>query len=121
MKPLATSYKSIWLVDFEFIAKEGNIPEVVCLVAHDLVSGMIIRSWQDELYRLSKPPYDISNDSLFIAYYASAEFGCHLSLGWGLPVNVIDLFVEFRNKTNGISLPCGAGLIGALSYFGLDS
>jgi hypothetical protein len=115
------TYKSVWLVDFEFIAKDGNIPKVVCLVAHDLVSGKTIRSWQDELYTLSKPPYDISNDSLFIAYYASAEFGCHLSLGWDLPVNVLDLFVEFRNKTNGISLPCGAGLVGALSYYGLDS
>ena len=31
--------------------------------------------------------------------YASAELGCHLALGWPLPDNVLDLYVEFRNLT----------------------
>ncbi|MDB4409323.1 DNA polymerase [Gammaproteobacteria bacterium] len=38
-----------------------------------------------------------------------------------MPVNVLDLFVEFRNHTNGLPVPCGAGLIGALAWFGLNS
>jgi hypothetical protein len=56
-----------------------------------------------------------------VAYLASAELGCHLVLGWPLPVRVLDLYVEFRNWTNGLSLPHGAGLLGALAWFGLDS
>jgi hypothetical protein len=31
------------------------------------------------------------------------------------------LFTEFRNLTNGLDVPCGNGLLGALAYFGLDS
>ena len=33
---------------------------------------------------------------------------------------MLDLFAEFRNQTNGIAMPNGAGLLGALSYYGLD-
>ena len=44
-----------------------------------------------------------------------------LSLGWPLPERVVDLFVEFRNTTNGLPKPRGNGLLGALTYFGLDS
>jgi hypothetical protein len=62
-----------------------------------------------------------ANNCLYVAYYSSAEFGCHLALGWKLPARVLDLFVEFRNLTNGKRLPCGAGLLGALAWFGLDS
>ena len=39
----------------------------------------------------------------------------------GLPSNILDLYTEFRNLTNGLPLPCGRGLIGALAYFGIDS
>ena len=35
--------------------------------------------------------------------------------------HVLDLFVEFRNLTNGLTTPCGNGLLGALTYFGLSS
>jgi hypothetical protein len=38
-----------------------------------------------------------------------------------MPERVLDLYVEFRRHTNGKWTPNGAGLIGALSYFGLNS
>jgi hypothetical protein len=56
-----------------------------------------------------------------VAYYASAELGCHLALKWPMPARILDLFVEFRCLTNGRPTPCGSGLLGALAYFGLDS
>ena len=115
------SFREVWLVDFEFSAPSGERPNVVCLVARELASGHILRLWQDELAGMKQPPYAIGKDVLFVAYYASAEIGCHLSLGWPLPTNVLDLFVEFRNHTNGLALPCGAGLLGALAWFGLGS
>lgn len=114
-------FKEIWAVDFEFAAPSGAASQVRCMVAHELRSGRKIRLWEDELAQLSAPPYAISSDALFIAYYASAEFGCHLSLGWDLPACVLDLFTEFRNLTNGLPTLCGGGLLGALAHFGLSS
>ena len=68
---------------------------------------------------MKEPPYPTDAGSLFVAYYASAEMGCHLALGWGLPMHVLDLCIEFRNLTNGLTLPCGRDLLGALQWFGL--
>jgi hypothetical protein len=38
-----------------------------------------------------------------------------------VPVNILDLFTEFRNYTNGLPTAAGSGLVGALAHFGLDS
>jgi DNA polymerase-1 len=111
-------FKEIWLMDFEFGAKAGDIPEPVCLVAWELRSGQKLRLWCDEFSAL--PPYSTKPDSLFIAYFASAEISCHLALGWPLPERVLDLYVEFRNHTNGLPTISGAGLLGALAHYGLD-
>jgi DNA polymerase-1 len=81
----------------------------------------VARLWQEELQELGTAPYATGSEALFVAYYASAEFGCHLALDWALPEHVLDLYVEFRNLTNGRSTPCGRGLLGALNWFGLDS
>src|SRR5947208_1441290 len=113
-------FREVVLADFEFHAPPGERPTPVCLVAHELGSGRTYRLWQDDLQRLPEPPYPVGADCLFVAYYASAEFSCHLALGWPLPANVLDLFVEFRTLTNGRSTPQGAGLLGALTYFRLD-
>lgn len=112
-------YQEIWVVDFEFLADAGENPDPVCLVAWELRSGRKVRLWQDEFG--TAPPYSTGADTLFVAYYASAEIGCHLAPGWPVPQRVLDLFTEFRNKTNGLPTPAGAGLIGALVYHGLDT
>lgn len=114
-----STFREVWLVDFEFSAPAGERPSVVCLVAWELGSGRKLRIWEDELLGMDRPPYAVDGGVLFVAYYASAEMGCHLALGWPLPVHVLDLFTEFRNATNGLSLPCGAGLLGALTWYGL--
>lgn len=118
---MLSEFKEIWATDFEFAAPSGAAPQVKCLVAKELHSGQEIKLWCDELSQLTAPPYAIDENVLFVAYYASAEFGCHLSLGWNLPVHVLDLFTEFRVMTNGLTLTCGNGLLGALAYFGLSS
>jgi hypothetical protein len=115
------TFDDVWLVDFEFHAPPGENPTVICLVARELGSGRLLRLWHDEIGRLDQPPYAAGSDSLFVAYYASAEWGCHLSLDWPLPENVLDLYTEFRVLTNGLSPPCGNGLLGALAWHGLDS
>jgi hypothetical protein len=77
--------------------------------------------WADDLGSRREPPYPIGPDVLFVAYFASAELGCHLALGWPLPARILDLYVEFRNRANGLSPPNGFGLLGALTYHGLDA
>jgi DNA polymerase I len=111
-------FREVWCVDFEFIAPPGERPEPICLVARELHSGRLIRQWRDEFGRL--PPYGIGAESLFVAYYASAELGCHLALGWPMSAHVLDLCAEFKNLTSGLHVPAGRGLIGALIYHGLD-
>ena len=115
----ALPFAEIWAVDFEFGAEPGENPEPVCLVAWELRSGRKVRVWRDEFG--TAPPYPTGPDALFVAYYASAEISCHLALGWPVPERVLDLFTEFRNRTNGVPTGNGASLLGALAFHGLDS
>jgi DNA polymerase I len=87
-------------------------------VAREAVTNQVIRLWQDELRRLNQAPFDVGPDAVVVAYMAAAEMGCFLELGWKLPVNVLDLFVEHRVETNGRFLPMGNGMLGALALRG---
>ena len=112
-------FREVVVVDFEFTATSGNRPEPVSLVAHELKSDRVIRLWRDQFGPV--PPYSTTPDTLFVAYYASAEIGCHRALGWPIPARILDLFTEFRARCNGLPTIAGNGLIGALTHFGLDS
>jgi len=118
--PLA-EYRKVFFVDYEFSAPPGERPRPVCLVAQELRSGEVVQVWEDDLHQMYCPPFPITPDTLYIAYYASAELGCHLALGWPLPYNVLDLYTEFRTLTNGKPLVGGRGLVGALMHYGLDA
>lgn len=111
-------YRRVWCLDFEFQAPPGGRPVPLCLVAREIVSGDLVRTWLTD--GRPSPPYGAGPDELFVAYYSSAEWGCHLALGWPLSVRVLDLFAEFRNLTSGVPVPCGNGLLGALAFFGFD-
>ena len=95
------------------------MPVPVCMVARELISNRLVRLWQDELG--AEPPFPINDDTLFVAYFASAELGCFLALGWPLPTRVLDLYTEFRNATNGIPLPGGRSYLSALSHHGISA
>jgi hypothetical protein len=114
-----THIREVVVADFEFAATPGERPVPLCLVAHELRSGRRFRVWQDKFDKA--PPYATGADVLFVAYYASAELGCYRALGWPMPERVLDLFTEFRDRTNGLTTPAGSGLLGAVTYFGLDS
>ncbi len=112
-------YQEIWLVDFEFRSLNGERPEPICMVAREYRSGRTLRVWADELANRAAPPFPTGDDVLFVAYYASAECGCFLSLGWPMPRRILDLFCEFRHLTNGQDTVSGNGLLGAMAHFGL--
>ena len=108
-----------WVVDYEFHTnrQDGNVQVPVCYVAQNVGTGQVIRHWIAG--NETMPEYSTKDDSLFIAYYASAEMGCHIVMGFPRPLNILDLYAEFRCLTNGRTLPSGRGLIGALNYYGL--
>jgi DNA polymerase family A len=110
-------FERIWVLDFEFMAGVGENPVPVCLVAQDARSGQTLRLWADDLRDC---PFDLGPRSLFVAYYASAEWNCFLALGWPLPVRCVDLYAEFRCATNNLMVPSGNGLLGAMAYYGLN-
>lgn len=112
-------FAEIWACDFEYHAPAGERPDPICLVARELRTGETIRVWGEALRTMQAPPFDVSANSLFVAYYASAELGCFLALDWPMPARILDLCVEFKNLTCGLSVPCGRGLLGALAYHGL--
>lgn len=128
LRPMADScvaalfgfFLEVWTVDFEYSSGPGERPRPVCLVAHEMKTGKRVRLWEDELAARSEPPYATGETSVVIAYNAAAEMGCHLALGWQQPKNILDLYVEYKNLRNGLPTPCGHGLLGALTDFGLD-
>jgi DNA polymerase I len=115
-------FREVWCIDFEFefggTGDAGELPRPVCLVAREFRSGQIIRLWRDEFGLL--PPYPTDPGSLFVAYYASAELGCHIALDWPMPQRILDLFTEYRVWTNGRPTGHGDSLLSAMSAHGLD-
>jgi len=111
----------VWGVDFEYHRAglaEGNALRPVCMVACEFTSGKVLKVWQDELHAMPQAPFVVGAGALFVAYNAVAEMACFEALRWQAPANVLDLYAEFRNLTNGLALPAGNGLIGALAWFG---
>jgi DNA polymerase-1 len=116
---LGLPFREVWLLDFEFTSEPGSPPVPVCMVARELGSNRLIQLWQNELP--SSPPFAVDDQTLMVSYYAPAELGCFLELGWPMPTRVLDLYVEFRNATNGKPLPEGRGLLSALSHYGIPA
>jgi hypothetical protein len=76
------------------------------MVARELNSDKLIRLWHDDFG--PEPPFPVDDETLFIAYFASAEVGCFLQLGWPVPTRILDLYTEFRNATTEFSYRQGA-------------
>ena len=116
-------FNKIWFVDFEFKVTPGEKQVPVCMVAQEYRSGKMIKIWfENESDVVTQSlPIDLSDSSLFVSYYASAELGCFLSLGWKMPERILDLYAEFVNLTSGKKNFFGKGLLGASKYFGLPA
>ena len=111
-------FDEIISLDFEYVSRPGELPEVVCLVYRELGSGREERLWADQLG--PEPPFRVDAGVLFVGYFLSAEWGCFLALGWPLPARSVDLFVEHRVDRNGIEIAKEKrGLLDACSFHGL--
>ena len=109
----------VWACDTEFTAFPGERQVPICVVARDLNSGRTIRQFEGEFS--TKAPFPIGHDALFVVFVAAAECGTFRALGWGMPQRILDLSVEFKDRTSGINRPFGQSLLGALAYHGLDT
>jgi hypothetical protein len=120
-------FRHVVAVDFEFefgghdspsaARRSGERPRPVCMVAKELRSGQTWRLWRDQFQ--PQPPFPLDRETVLISYYASAELGCFIALGWPQPRFILDLFTEFRARTNGLQQ--GASLIAAAAHFGIDA
>src|ERR1700675_4855692 len=98
----------ITFADFEFHSAdrvEGNPLHPVCMVAKELTTDLTHRVWRDDLAEMTHAPFPTDESARVVAYSASAEMACFRVLGWPPPFNVLVLFAEFRNLTNGLPLP----------------
>jgi DNA polymerase I len=105
-----------WLVAFDISRQPGERPVPICLTAMEHRTGRQVRVGQENLSR-SGPPYPMDSSAIFVAYDAPAALGCHLTLGWPMPSNILDLHAEFRCLMSGLDVPGGYALERALAHF----
>ena len=84
-------FRSVIVCDFEYEVADGGLPNVLCMVAYVLNERLqhvgTIRLWRGEFGNV--PPFDIGEDSLFVAYSAWAELTCFMTLGWEFPAQFL--------------------------------
>ena len=114
---IPATFARVWCIDFEFSHQPGGLPMPLCMVALELRSRKLVRVWLDGVQSC---PIHFNKSDLIVAYYASAEVGCFLELGWSIPA-VLDLYAEFRWLTCGETLQHGRGLLGAMLFHGLPT
>jgi DNA polymerase-1 len=103
---MSQNFASIVVCDFEYEAADGELPNVLCMVAcvldENLQHMRTIRLWRGEFG--SAPPFDIGPDTLFVAYSAWAEMTCFMTLGWRFPEHIFDQHTAYLAASN-ILLP----------------
>jgi hypothetical protein len=96
------NFGRIIVVDFEYEVRAGELPNVLCMVAHELDEHLqhvrTIRKWRGEFDK--SPPFDIGDDTLIVAYSAWAEMTCFMVLGWKFPVHIFDLHTSYLAASN---------------------
>lgn len=119
MDQIPKSFCSIWIVICRANVAHGDPlrPHYIAAVSTDRPTN-VVQIGAPKLLNCRVAPYPTGPQCLLVTIDANELIGCHLVLGWRLPERIIDLSVEYRNATNGIRRPFGAGLVGALICFG---
>jgi hypothetical protein len=75
-----------------------------------------------ELQTLDQAPFDVGPRTLFIAFKAESDLQCFRSLGWRLPSHTLDLYSEWRWRSNGTPNPLPENsLINVATRYGIDT
>jgi DNA polymerase-1 len=103
---VSKNFSTIVVCDFEYEIADGDLPNVLCMVAHVLDQNLqhvrTIKLWRGDFGK--EPPFDIGPDTLFVAYSAWAELTVFMTLGWKFPQHVFDLHTAYLAVSN-ILLP----------------
>jgi hypothetical protein len=103
---VSENFGTVVVCDFEYESAPGELPDVLCMVAHVLDEHLrhvhTIRLWRGEFG--STPQFDVGPDALFVAYSAWAEMTCFKVLGWPFPVHIFDQHTAHLAASN-ILLP----------------
>lgn len=109
-------FTSIVVCDFEYEVADGDLPNVLCMVAHVLDANLQhvrtinlwrgtpgkklppITVWRGDFGK--EPPFDVGDDALFVAYSAWAEMTCFMQLSWKFPKHIFDQHTAYLAKTN---------------------
>jgi DNA polymerase I len=111
-------FTAVWVPDFEYHQPDGGLPDPLCVVALELISGTRIARWLS----VGEPaPYDTGPASLFVAHNAASEVGCHLALEWEPPAYVFDTYATYRALKNGFDMDRSASLLAACSRYGIPT
>ena len=104
------NFGRIIVADFEYEVRDGDLPDVLCMVAYELDEHLrhvrTIRKWRGEFG--STPSLDIGDDTLVVAYSAWAEMTCFKVLGWQFPIHIFDQHTAYLAASN-ILLPYNPG------------
>ena len=117
-------FDDVWPIDFEFKFDTNDLPVPVYMRAISMRTGQEIGLWREDLIRLRRAPFDTGPQSLVAAFSSNAEMLCFLRLGWPLPENVFDPYVNTAALTNGSKRwphrNFRPGLLTAMQMFGLQ-
>jgi DNA polymerase I len=96
------NFGQIIVADFEYEIRDGDLPNVLCMVAYELDERLqhvrTIQQWRGEFG--SRPPFQIGDDMLFGAFSAWAEMTCFAVLGWPFPTHIFDLHTAYLAASN---------------------
>ena len=104
-----SAFEPVVVGDFEYETSggeynlvAGDLPVVLCGVFHVLDANLqhvrTIRQWRGEFG--AQPPFDIGDDTLFVAYSAWAELTIFMTLGWKFPKHVFDQHTAYLAASN---------------------
>jgi DNA polymerase-1 len=97
-----SNFGSIVVCDFEYEVADGELPNVLCMVAHVLDENLgharTVKLWRGDFG--ATPPFDTGPDTLFCAYSAQAEMTCFLTLGWRFPTHIFDQCTAYLAASN---------------------
>jgi DNA polymerase-1 len=97
-----SKFPSVVVADFEYEVDDGELPNVLCMVAYVLNERLqhvrTHKLWRGEFG--PAPPFDIGPDTLFVSYSAWAEMTCFQVLGWKFPKHIFDLHTAFLMASN---------------------
>jgi hypothetical protein len=99
---VSNHFTTIVVCDFEYEVTDGELPNVLCMVAYLLDENLrhvrTIKRWRGEFG--AEPSFDTGPNTLFVAYSAWAELTCFLALGWKFPKHIFDCHTAYLAASN---------------------